>query len=281
MVSELNRLLDSTLKGQPTMLRRLGNKTKLLPKLLPLFPENITTFIDMFMGSGAVTFAMVDRAKYIIANDNDEEVFNLFMTVKEHKEELEEAIRMMPIHDKLFQYWKKQEEYDCVWKATRFLMLSNFSFQGAGSSMRVDASCNSKYFIIQNVSSLFQQIQNIQFICDDFRKVVSKVHFVSERDKLKAFLYADKPYDGTDNNYAGEWKNEDTQDLFDILVSSGLRFAVSEFKGSFSEELSKEYGLLVTEIGERRNLKNRATEILITNYEPVRRQVSLFDLNMN
>jgi site-specific DNA-adenine methylase len=39
------------------MLRRLGNKTRLLPKLLALFPEQITTFIDMFMGSGVVTSA--------------------------------------------------------------------------------------------------------------------------------------------------------------------------------------------------------------------------------
>lgn len=49
------------------MLRRLGNKTRLLPKLLEFFPNDIQTFIDMFMGSGAVTFAMVERCKYVIA----------------------------------------------------------------------------------------------------------------------------------------------------------------------------------------------------------------------
>ena len=33
-----------------TLLRRIGNKAKLLPVLLPLFPEKITTFIDLFEG---------------------------------------------------------------------------------------------------------------------------------------------------------------------------------------------------------------------------------------
>ena len=46
------------------MLNRIGNKSKLLPSLLPLFPAGATTFIDLFAGSLSVSFAMLDRAKY-------------------------------------------------------------------------------------------------------------------------------------------------------------------------------------------------------------------------
>ena len=47
------------------MLNRIGNKSKLLPSLLPLFPAGATTFIDLFAGSLSVSFAMLDRAKKV------------------------------------------------------------------------------------------------------------------------------------------------------------------------------------------------------------------------
>jgi DNA adenine methylase len=259
-----------------SMLRRLGNKTRLLPKLLALFPEHITTFIDMFMGSGAVTFAMVDRAKYIIANDNDEEVFNLFMAVKEHQRELAEILEIMPIHDRLFKYWKKQQEHDCVWRAARFVMLSNFGLFGKPDSLRVNAVGDSKAATLHGIIDAFKAIQSVQLLCVDFRKVLSTIHWKDDLERKSTFMYADPPYIATESNYKNDFTEQDTQDLFEILVNSGLRFALSEFDNPFVLELAQKYGLHVTELGERRNLKNRRTEILITNYEPVQKQPSLF-----
>ncbi len=158
------------------MLRRLGNKTKLLPKLLPLFPENITTFIDMFMGSGAVTFAMVSRAKYIIANDKDNDVFNLFLTVKAHKEERENAIRMMPVHDALSQYWRDQVEHGCVWKAARFLMLSNFGYLGKAETLKIQVD-GGKDFLEDTIKTAYYKIVHscIKFMSCDFRETLNHI----------------------------------------------------------------------------------------------------------
>jgi DNA adenine methylase len=44
-------------------------------------------------------------------------------------------------------------------------------------------------------------------------------------------------------------------------------FAMSEFDNDFILNQAKERGLNVITIGERNNIKNRRTEILITNYE--------------
>ena len=49
---------------------------------------------------------------------------------------------------------------------------------------------------------------------------------------------------------------------------------MSEFDNEFILNQAKKRGLNVIVIGERKNLKNRRTEILITNYE---KQKSLFD----
>ena len=257
------------------LLRRLGNKTLLLPKLLDLFPENITTFVDMFMGSGAVSFAMIDRAKYIIANDKDEEVFNLFMAMKEHREELEKAISLMPIHESLFNYWKKQPEHDCVWQATRFLMLSNFGIFGQSSTLRFGPG-NDKQILLKGIEQLFETICNIQLMACDFRDVLNKIGVRDKRESHSFFIYADPPYISTCNNYQESFTAVDTQDLFDLLIGSGIRFAVSEFDNPFVIDLAQRYGLHINRIGERRTLNNRNTEILITNYDPTPRQTSLF-----
>lgn len=264
------------------MLRRLGNKTRLLPKLLELFPEHITTFIDMFMGSGAVTFAMVDRAKSCLANDKDNEVFNLFLAVKEHKEELIQAISTMPIHETLWKYWKTQNENDCVWRASRFLLYSNFSYMGKGETLLFEAINQPKKALLSQVDNVFEKAKHVKFLCCDFRDVLKKISWKKETFGHKAyyreesFIYADPPYIGTDDNYHESFTEQDTQDLFELLTGSGIRFAISEFDNPFILDLAEKHGLKITELGERRNLKNRRTEILITNYEPVQKQPSLF-----
>ena len=59
----------------------------------------------------------------------------------------------------------------------------------------------------------------------------------------------------------------DTTDLFEVCVNSGLDFAISEFAHPEVLKLAEKYNLNVIYIGERQNLGNRRTEILITNYE--------------
>lgn len=88
------------------------------------------------------------------------------------------------------------------------------------------------------------------------------------------FFYCDPPYLGTANNYSNSFTEKDSIDLFDTLQATGCKFAMSEFDNEFILNQAKERGLNVIIIGERKNLKNRRIEILITNYE---KQKGLFD----
>ena len=45
----------------------IGGKYKLLPQIIPLFPKNINTFVDLFGGSGTVLMNVV--ANRYIYND--------------------------------------------------------------------------------------------------------------------------------------------------------------------------------------------------------------------
>ena len=62
----------------------------------------------------------------------------------------------------------------------------------------------------------------------------------------------------------------DLDDVFSLLVGSGHKFAISEFSHPQILELATEHGLFVNYISERRTIKSRNTEVLITNYPPPR-----------
>lgn len=58
----------------------IGNKYKLLPQIIPLFPKDINTFVDVFGGSGTVTFNV--KANRYIYNDICEPVTSIIKGIK-------------------------------------------------------------------------------------------------------------------------------------------------------------------------------------------------------
>lgn len=66
-------MTTKTLAKSP--LNYVGGKYKLLPQILPLFPRDINTFVDVFAGGGNV--AVNVDAKYTVINDKQAEVIAL------------------------------------------------------------------------------------------------------------------------------------------------------------------------------------------------------------
>lgn len=249
------------------ILRRLGNKSKIAVEIQKYFPPH-KIYIEPFFGAGGMFFNK-PKAKYNIVNDLDSDVFNLFMVVMNQKEELEKAFYMMPIHSDLLNYWKKNEETEPIKKALRFLFLSNISFMGAGSSIKFGTE-NPKNTIYNNLDKTFELVNDVQFLNCDFRSVFSKIQI---REIEDTFIYCDPPYQNTDDNYSNSFTEQDSIDLFNTLQETGCKFAMSEFDHPFILDQAKQRNLNVHIIGERQNLKNRRTEILVTNY---RKESNLF-----
>jgi len=259
------------------ILRRNGNKSQIAEDIYKHFPDH-KIYIEPFFGAGGMFFNK-PLAKYNFLNDLDDDVFNLFMVVKENRHELYSAVENMPIHQSLMRYWKKSQEVDPIWKAIRFLFLSNFTYLSKGYNLKF-TSDNSKQIILDRIEPTFEYMKNARFMNVDFRDVLKNISFGCKSGLCKksdSFIYSDPVYFGTQGWYAHK-SNEinDIIDHFDILVNSGLRFAMSEFDSCFILDNAKSRGLNVINIGERRNLKNRRNEILITNYEP--RQKTIFDI---
>ena len=254
------------------ILRRLGNKKKIAKKIQAYFPPH-KIYIEPFFGAGGMFFNK-PKAKYNIVNDLDSDVFNLFQVVMNQKEELEKAFYMMPIHSDLLEYWKKNQETEPIKKALRFLFLSNFTYLGSGTTIQSGIS-NTKKSFYKTLDPTFDLINDVKFFNKDFDKFLNNLAIgVKNIDPQRSFIYADPPYLGTDDNYSNSFTESDSLELFETLQSTGCKWAMSEFDHPFILDQAKQRGLNVIHIGERQNLKNRRTEILVTNYQ--NRQTSLF-----
>lgn len=262
------------------ILNRLGNKKELANKIISYFPKDITCFIDLFFGSGAITWAMLDLFPnlYYIANDKDNDVFNLWQILidSDKVSQLYEMVYYSPYHKEVYKYLIK--EYipkNEIEKAFKFLVESNYSLYGAKSNLLILAYRRAKENLLESIKGNLEKIKYVQFVNEDFRKIMIPIAFRENRPNQKngQFVYADPPYVGTKGNY-DIFTEDDSIELFDKLCDSELRFAYSEFDNPFILEQAKQRNLNVIEIGERKNIKNRRVEILITNYET---EKTLFD----
>lgn len=254
------------------ILRRMGNKTKLAADIQKYFaPHRI--YIEPFFGAGCIYFNK-PKADHNIVNDLDGDVFNLFQVMVNDKVRLEEMFYIMPTHSDLLDYWKKNKETDPIRKAVRFLFLSNLTFMGAGASIQ-GGTGNTKNAFYGAIEQTYKMINDVKFFNTTAIEFLSKKVAFGESCPVKdCYIYCDPPYLGTDDNYSHSFTEQDVIELLDCLISIGCNFSYSEFDHPFLLEQAEKRGLKVVTIGERHNLKNRRTEILITNYA---RPKTLFD----
>lgn len=246
------------------ILSRIGNKSTIAERVQMYFPKH-RNYVEMFFGAGGMFFNK-PCALHNVCNDLDDDVYNLFYVVKNRKQELIESFTRTPIHQTLFKEWVNKKETDEIWKAIRFLILSNFSLLGKSDTLSFSQS-HTKKVLLDAVEETFIRIKDVRFMNTDFRKVIPQLAFRDNRPNQRdfTFIYADPPYLGTTNNYnLPKWTISDAYDLFSICKDTDLKMAISEFDRPEILEMTE--GLNIYYIGERKNLKNRRTEILITNY---------------
>lgn len=247
------------------ILSRLGNKKKLASALIKHFPTHLVR-IELFVGAGS-SFFYTNVVQNAILNDLDNDVYNLYMVVKNQKNELIEAIKSLVIHQTLVDYWRVNHENDNLYKAVRFLLLSNFTLYSKARNLRFGYS-NPREMILKNISEMSHRLKNVVLMCEDFRNVIPKISFSTEGfSKNDAFVYLDPCYLDTKYNYkVPKWSKSDTIDCFKLMKNCKIKCALSEFKSQVIMDLALSYGFNVILLKERRNIHNRKTEVLITNY---------------
>ncbi|TAG04517.1 MAG: DNA adenine methylase [Cytophagia bacterium] len=299
----------TTFKQIKSPLNYIGGKYKLLEQILPLFPKEIYTFVDLFAGGCNVGLNV--KAEKTICNDNLKFLIEMYQDFQKYN--LSEILQYIDNQINNFElsltneegYKKMREHYNQHKNPLDLFVLVAFSFNhqirfnnshefnNPFGRERSSFNDTMRTNLIQFVRKI--QLANIQFTCFDFTKF--DFSHLTEND----FVYCDPPYLislGTYNDgkrgFTG-WNETQEYKLLAILENlhqRNIRFALSnvlEHKGKENDILkiwlnknnylkinylradysNSNYQTLVRE-------KNTSVEVLITNYE-VEKPKTLFD----
>lgn len=272
-----------------------GGKYKILDKILPIFPKEIGTFVDLF--SGGFNVGINVDANRIICNDNISYLIELYEYIKETEtEELILKIKQIINKYELNKtnkegYSKLRNEYNLSKKPVLLFVLICFSFNHQirfNNSHQFNAPFGkdrSEYNIrIEENLKVFSETlkqKEIIFTSFDFLNVD-----LSELGK-EDFVYCDPPYlissasynDGNRGfkNWTGK-EEKQLLELLDNLNQRNIKFALSNVlyhKGQENKilaEWSQKYKTHYIDNSYRncsyqlKNRRNKSVEVLVTNY---------------
>lgn len=271
----------------------IGGKYKLLPQLLPLFPKDAETFVDLF--AGGLDIAINYDAKQKRCNDINHPLIGVFQAMK--AQTIDEVLLHIETTIEKFQLSKTNKEgylalrtwYNKYRNPLDLYVLICFSFNHQirfnnhlefNNPFGKDRSSFSNV-MRANLIAFHKQLASIEFSAEDFR--------CYNFDTLSAadFVYADPPYlitCGTYNDgkrgFKG-WNESDDFTLYaqlDNLNNRGIRFALSnvvEHKGIRNEALKnwmQRYNVhhIKTDYANSNyhtaKTEQKTQEVLITNY---------------
>lgn len=275
-------------------LNYIGGKFKLLKQIIPLFPDNINQFVDLFAGGFNVGVNV--NANTIYCNDINNYVMDILKTFKEKN--IEDIINH--VHNRVaeFDLSKTNEEgfktfrefcnkperspldlyaLVCYSFNYQFRFNNNHEYNNPFGRNRSHFSNELEKKLRYFVKSI--QNKNVVFSNSEFDKF-DYTNF-NEND----FVYCDPPYLITTGSYNDgnrgfkDWNNIQEQKLLDLLDDlnlRGIRFALSnvlKHKGEKNElliEWSKKYKIHYLDHNysnsSHNTKKGESVEVLITNY---------------
>lgn len=278
----MNELVKSPLNYE-------GNKFKLLPQLLPLFPQNIDTFVDLFGGS--FTVGMNITANKIIYNEFDTRIYNLVKLLSTCDYESMQTLIMEIIdYYKLGkntkeEYMKLRDNYNNTKETLLLFVLSAFSFNYQirfNSKGQFNMPVGNRGYS-KNMMERFKQsnqlckTKNIEFTNLDF------IDFDISKLTSNDMVYIDPPYLQTVATYTenSAWNLDKELALYefmDWLNDRGIKFGLSNTMWYHNEEnlvlkeWSKKYNVHELDFNytnnnrHRKNNDDKTVEVYICNY---------------
>lgn len=254
----------------------MGNKYKLLPQLLPLFPKNINTFYDLFGGSGCVSGNV--EANKIIYNEINMYIYKLFcmfinvpssMIITNIKNTIDkfnlntEGVNVRQNDDdakenrekysknylKFRKYYNESEErfYIDLYTLTFYSFSNLIRFNGKGE---FNIPYGNRCFCKKHEEQIIDwcnmlKHKNIIAFCNDYKNVLKQ-----NKPGKNDFVYVDPPYSNTlaiynEKHETDGWTIESDYELFDILENldkKGVKWGMSNVfvnKGNVNDHLIK------------------------------------------
>jgi len=241
----------------------VGDKYKLMNQLIDLFPAEVDSFYEPFVGGGTV-FLNVNANKYYL-NDIDKNLVSihkfLIKSSKDRRQFFKDVEKIIKKYNlsrsykedivpaSLKKQWKKtyfarfnKEGYEKLRTRVNkdikndplilyILLIYGFNrmlrFNGGGKFNLPVGNVDFNKNVVNALNAYFDFVQSkkIVFTSKDFRSYFSNKKF-SKND----FVYLDPPYLITASEYNKLWNEQSEKDLLDLIVGldkRGVRFALS------------------------------------------------------
>ncbi|HHV46476.1 MAG TPA: DNA adenine methylase [Tissierellia bacterium] len=282
-----------------------GGKRQLLPIIIKNLPKElienrIKTYIEPFVGGGAVFFYIVENYKLdrIILNDKNEELIDVYRVIQNNVDALIDELRKvekeylsLDENGRKAYFYEKRDQYnsnkkDRILTAVNFIFLNRTCFNGL-YRVNKKGEFNVPYGRYKNPTILDEEnlrnvsicLKNVELHSGDFEEIEN---YVDD----KSFIYLDPPYrplDATSNFTSydkGEFNDDDQKRLaafYRLLNEKGAKLMLSnsdpkniDEKDDFFDELYKGFNIkrvyanrMINSNGKGRG---KIAELLITNY---------------
>src|SRR6266487_1480441 len=120
--------ISQTIRSASPFLKWAGGKTQLLPALLKNIPAHFGTYIEPFVGGGALFFEL-QPAKAILADSNSE-LINCYTVVRDNVEDLIGILSAYPYSGEFYYKLRAEVPGDVVLRAARIIYLNRTCYNG-------------------------------------------------------------------------------------------------------------------------------------------------------
>ena len=272
-----------------------GGKFYARKLLLPLIIQH-TTYIEPFAGGASVFFAK-DKAQNNWLNDADEDLFNMYLHIRDHVEELVDFLEGIPATKERHGYFKNEFiPQNDLQRAGRWYYLNRTSYSGIMKRENCYWGYGDKYSMRpenwpRNLRRTSKKLQGVKITCRDFEEVLLEAEDGS-------FLFIDPPYFNADQDkfYSCAFSRLDHLRLARLLRehSGRLNFLltydnVPEIRKMYSwanEMLDREWNYTINRTDDqkangdksKKGERYKGKEVFVINYEAKElRQLEMFE----
>ena len=248
----MNNLLLSPL------LKWVGGKRQLLSDIIPMIDNKCSTYVEPFIGGGAVLFSM--QPKKAIINDYNHELINVYKVVRDNLDELLELLYIHQANNSSEYYYEVRawdrgdhlNKMSNIEKAARIIYLNKTCYNGL---YRVNSAgqFNSPYGRYKNPNIVNEAV--LKAVSNYFKNNDIDIRNGDYRDTLinldkRSFVYLDPPYmpisssssfTGYTEGGFGYNRQVELKEECDKLTQQGIRFVQSNSDCDEIRELYKEY----------------------------------------
>lgn len=273
-----------------------GGKVKHLDFILPLIPDGIKHFVEVYGGSGVVCMN-VDQCKLRTYNDIDDEVVNFFQCLRDEADKLIPMLKLTPYaRTEFVNAYGKEENLSNLERARRFFvrvsqtrnsivhLLRKKVWSQWGIVNKYDGSPAMRIMnTVDGLALIVNVLQTIQIENRDAVELMQKL------DGNHVFFYCDPPYvkeiRGKKRIYQHEMTDVEHEKMADVLHGLKARIMLSGYRSELYDRLFKDWKRVDDEVKPMacRNPNTPVThyraESVWLNYEPgvYTRNIKLFD----